>query len=162
MTESLPPMPEPAPAPTAVPGDQAAPAKKKLGTGAIVAIVLGAVVLLGLIVVGILFAIAAPIFVSQQAKANDAAAKADVATLGKELATYFVDNDEFPSIEMDGSLYVMTGRNTGMVFEHYPGVELGGLEGTDYSDWCVWVTHPDGDIKTFQYSAAGGLAEGRC
>ncbi|MFC5999792.1 type IV pilin protein [Quadrisphaera sp. GCM10027208] len=44
-----------------------------------------------MIVVGLLAAIAIPIFLNQRARAHDAATKADVSTVGKEIATYFVD-----------------------------------------------------------------------
>ncbi len=44
-----------------------------------------------MIIIGILAAIAIPVFLGQRAKAQDSAAKADVSTIGKELATYWVD-----------------------------------------------------------------------
>lgn len=46
-----------------------------------------------MIIIGILAAIAIPVFLNQRKKAEDSAAKADVSTLGKEIATYFVDWD---------------------------------------------------------------------
>src|SRR6478609_1527480 len=46
-----------------------------------------------MIIIGILAAIAIPVFLNQRKKAEDTAAKADVSTLGKEVATYFVDWD---------------------------------------------------------------------
>ncbi len=44
-----------------------------------------------MIIIGILAAIAIPVFLNQRKKAQDSAAKADVSTIGKELATYYVD-----------------------------------------------------------------------
>ena len=44
-----------------------------------------------MIIIGILAAIAIPVFLSQRAKARDTATKADVSTLGKEIASYYVD-----------------------------------------------------------------------
>ena len=44
-----------------------------------------------IIIIGILAAIAIPVFLNQRKKAQDAAAKADVSTVGKEIATYYVD-----------------------------------------------------------------------
>ena len=41
-----------------------------------------------MIIIGILAAIAIPVFLSQRKKAQDSAAKADVSTIGKEIATY--------------------------------------------------------------------------
>jgi type IV pilus assembly protein PilA len=40
-----------------------------------------------MIIIGVLAAIAIPIFINQRAKAHDAATKADVTNLGKEVAT---------------------------------------------------------------------------
>src|SRR5690348_1890489 len=50
-----------------------------------------------MIIIGVLAAIAIPVFLSQRQKARDTAAKSDVSTLGKEIATYFVDNTAAPS-----------------------------------------------------------------
>ena len=44
-----------------------------------------------MIIIGILAAIAIPVFLSQRAKARDTSTKADVSTAGKEIATYYVD-----------------------------------------------------------------------
>jgi type IV pilus assembly protein PilA len=44
-----------------------------------------------MIIIGILAAIAIPVFLNQRKKAQDSAAKADVSTLGKEIATYYVE-----------------------------------------------------------------------
>ena len=51
-----------------------------------------------MIIIGILAAIAIPVFLNQRKKAQDSAAKADVSTIGKELATYYVDNTGLPVI----------------------------------------------------------------
>ncbi len=44
-----------------------------------------------MIIIGILAAIAIPAFLSQKNKAKSTSAKSDVSTLGKEIASYFVD-----------------------------------------------------------------------
>ena len=44
-----------------------------------------------MIIIGILAAIAIPVFLNQREKARDTAATSDVSTLGKEIATYYVD-----------------------------------------------------------------------
>src|SRR4051794_31105936 len=45
-----------------------------------------------MIIIGILAAIAIPVFLSQRQKAQDTATKADVSSIAKEIQTYFVDN----------------------------------------------------------------------
>ena len=44
-----------------------------------------------MIIIGILAAIAIPVFLNQRQKASDTSTKADVRNMGKEIATYFVD-----------------------------------------------------------------------
>src|SRR5664280_3290378 len=51
-----------------------------------------------MIIIGILAAIAIPVFLSQRAKGQDTATKADVSTVGKELATYFIDGVGAPPV----------------------------------------------------------------
>ena len=47
-----------------------------------------------MIIIGILAAIAIPVFLNQRKKAAETAAKADVSVIGKEIATYYVDGTE--------------------------------------------------------------------
>lgn len=119
-----------------------------------------------IIIIGILSAIAIPLFLNQQKKAQDSAARADVSTLGKEVATWFVDNTAKPTLASDANAYYMTAvaagnkignKSANVVFNN-------AVAGTDSTNWCVFVTNPKGDkaVDGFQYSAQGGLAEGDC
>ena len=49
-----------------------------------------------MIIIGILAAIAIPVFLNQREKARDTATKADVSTVGKEIASYYVDGTAVP------------------------------------------------------------------
>jgi len=123
-----------------------------------------------IIIIGILSAIAIPLFLNQRKKAEDAAAKADVATLGKEVATWWVDGT--------GGVVVAGGGTAGGV-----AYTLGGATGVGNSSknvalgaqtaqanqtathWCVSVTNAQGSAKGiagYKYSADGGLQEGVC
>ncbi len=137
------------------------PKKKGLGTGAIVAIVVGAFLL---VTIAVLAIAAVPVFTSQRAKANDSSAKADVSTLGREIATYYVDHDGIAPnlIVVDGSYVFEDGTPMYRTTDASPNVKVGGQASSSPIDWCVWVTAPDGDIKDFEYSAMGGLVPGRC
>ncbi|WP_448629386.1 type II secretion system protein [Cellulomonas soli] len=126
-----------------------------------------------MIIIGILAAIAIPVFLNQRKKAEDSAAKADVSTLGKEIATYFVDWDgaTLPVVTATGGKYAIaagtaTATNIGNASKK---VALGdGVEiltaATPETTWCIDVTNPSGDkaVVGFKYSAAGGLEEGMC
>ena len=126
-----------------------------------------------MIIIGILAAIAIPVFLNQRKKAEDTAAKADVSTIGKEVATYYVDNADDASLAISQSgtpaHYFLTGAGAPT-----PGTDLGRSSnnvvlGTatnlgNSQGWCVMVTDPKGDkaVTGFKYSAAGGLEEGGC
>src|SRR5438270_2880524 len=67
-----------------------------------------------MIIIGILAAIAIPVFLNQRKKAQDTAAKADVSTIGKEIATYFVDNTGTVSVvETSAGRYQVNGNDVG-------------------------------------------------
>jgi prepilin-type N-terminal cleavage/methylation domain-containing protein len=136
-----------------------------------------------MIIIGILAAIAIPVFLNQRKKAQDSAAKADVSTLGKEVATYFVDNCVAPTIDTT----TVTGRYTlkaaaatgangcnspaaayqadlGKVSDNVTLVTAGGVKINDATKpdttWCVDVKNAKGDKQNFSYSAADGLKVG--
>src|SRR3712207_6044133 len=72
-----------------------------------------------MIIIGILAAIAIPVFLSQRAKAQDSSAKADVSTIGKEIATYFVDASTAPSnVALVGTQYQVNGKDIGKQSEN--------------------------------------------
>jgi len=122
----------------------------------------GAVLLL--LVLGVMAAVAIPVFNSQREKAMDTSAKSDVATLGRDIAMYYVDNTgHVPQITVSGGNYDVPGGSPGFDVEPVsPHVALGGVSGTGATNWCVWVTNPEGRYKDWKYSAADGLAQGRC
>lgn len=121
-----------------------------------------------MIVIGILAAIAIPVFLAQRAKAHDASTKSDVAALGKEVATYYVDGG--PGLTLD--LNVQPGRAVLSDGTWTQSVRL--TNGTaepatgssralnDGNDWCISLTDPKGDVMDYSYSAREGLAEGTC
>ena len=67
-----------------------------------------------MIIIGILAAIAIPVFLNQRKKAQDSAAKADVSTIGKEIATWYVDNTAAPVLAGgSGADYTIGGDSIG-------------------------------------------------
>ncbi|WP_084101398.1 type II secretion system protein [Demequina sp. NBRC 110051] len=118
-----------------------------------------------MIIIGILAAIAIPLFLTQREKAQDSAAKADVSTLGKELATYYVDNTgAVPTINVTGGMYYLeNGASDKTIGNVSDNVTLIAPVG-NASKWCVGTKNPEGDVAVtgYQYSSSGGLAEGDC
>ncbi len=128
-----------------------------------------------MIIIGILAAIAIPVFLSQRKKAQDSAAKADISTIGKEVATYYVDGTSAAlAITNVGGRYVLNvpvnGTEAAIVAQDLGKASnnnlLAGMFYLDGTAWCVSLTNAQGDKAKapggFKYSAAGGLATGVC
>ncbi|KMM47153.1 secretion protein [Cellulomonas sp. A375-1] len=124
-----------------------------------------------MIIIGILAAIAIPVFLNQRKKAEDSAAKADVSTIGKEVATYYVDNDDDSTltVAITSERYVLSGAGvasgSGDLGKASNNVVIDGSTDLGVSDdWCVAVTNDKGDkaVDGYKYSAKGGLEEGTC
>ena len=129
-----------------------------------------------MIIIGILAAIAIPVFLNQRKKAQDTAAKADVSTVGKEIATYYVDNTVSPVVVQTaaGRYSLSAPAVVGPpVVAAYAATDLGKSSNNvtlfnqffvDATHWCVTVQDAQGDksVVGFEYSAAGGLTAGAC
>ena len=134
-----------------------------------------------IIIIGILAAIAIPVFLNQRKKAQDSAAKADVSTLGKEIATYFVDNCQAPTVAIVGGRYVLTAvaaaapctTPTAAYVAANPTADLGKVSDNvtitsaaakivSDTNWCIGVQNLKGDKQNFYYSQASGLTQGTC
>jgi len=118
-----------------------------------------------MIIIGILAAIAIPIFLSQRKKAEDSAAKADVSTLGKEIATYWVDAQGTTGATVSLTAAGRWEVNSVDVGKASNNVELvspasGGSSGTTSTTWCVQVKNDQGDKTAgtgVKYSAKDGM-----
>src|SRR5690625_6398749 len=120
-----------------------------------------------IIIIGILAAIAIPLFLNQRKKAVDSAARADVSTLGKELATYYVDNTDDPELgyvepdEDDSGYFTINGEKVSNASEH---ISLGNST-LDDVEWCVQVEIAEGKgtLETVSYGATTSMTDdGTC
>jgi type IV pilus assembly protein PilA len=119
-----------------------------------------------MIIIGVLAAIAIPIFLNQRQKAHDAATEADVSNLGKEVATYFVEGTG--PLVLD---YSVPGRVslTDGGFTTYSRLTVGSVPPAVGASsnldqpmgWCVALRDPQGST-TYKYSAMSGLESGAC
>ncbi len=133
-----------------------------------------------MIIIGILAAIAIPVFLSQRKKAQDSAAKADVSTIGKEVATYYVDGvgstaSGAMAITQVAGRYVLnvTAAAGPPAVDAVTNQDLGKASANNVLDaqqfvddthWCVSITNSKGDkaVTGYKYSAKGGLGTGTC
>ncbi|MDR2453180.1 MAG: type II secretion system GspH family protein [Bifidobacteriaceae bacterium] len=127
--------------------------------------------LIVVIVMGILAAIATPLFFQQRAKAEDAAARQDVRNLATAVSTFWADHDDSADLSITHSAtdleYTFSSSVAGEAdwttpASHnidsvvYTNISAGPKEKT----WCVAVTNSDGKVGSFSMSAASGLKEG--
>jgi|SRR5690625_1865765 len=127
-----------------------------------------------IIIIGILAAIAIPLFLNQRKKAEDSAAKADVSTIGKEIATWFVDSTVDPTLNATETEYFLAETSTtdadAKIGNRSTNVDVEKTikyfdEDSHSTSWCVHVTNKEGDVAKdtgFQYSASSGLKQGKC
>ncbi|GEL97150.1 type II secretion system protein [Cellulomonas terrae] len=130
-----------------------------------------------MIIIGILAAIAIPVFLNQRKKANDTAATSDVSTLGKEVATYYVDataalattgvtltaaTSSAPGkLNVNGeSVGNASAATTAVALSYSPASPTTASAGA--TTWCVTLTYTGGTRSTVYYSAANGLSKTSC
>jgi type IV pilus assembly protein PilA len=100
------------------------------------------------LIIGVLSAIAIPIFLNQQKSAKDATAKADLTNAKTALVSYQVDNPTDLSID-EADL-----RTAG--FEKSADVTLTGLPVVPGTTWTLTAKH-SGGVKTFSVTPTGGV-----
>ncbi|GLY30583.1 prepilin-type N-terminal cleavage/methylation domain-containing protein [Kineosporia sp. NBRC 101731] len=139
-----------------------------------------------MIIIGILAAIAIPVFLSQRKKAQDSAAKSDVSALGKELSSYYVDGSTVPAItqgtvaapgrytigsndvgkQSSGVVILGTGSyglaEAALTATMKAGVTSYTASGWTSSAWCLAVYNDGGSQKFWKFSAQNGLEQGNC
>lgn len=126
-----------------------------------------------MIIIAVLSSIAVPTFLNQRKKSRDSATKSDIARVGKELAAYFVDGTSAqlvyvaPAGANPARMEVRdaAGYTSGVLVMSQGTVRpAGGYEANLDSPtlWCVALTNPQGDRKTYSFSRADGLREGVC
>jgi type IV pilus assembly protein PilA len=97
-----------------------------------------------IIIIGILAAIAIPVFLNQRKKAVDASAKSDLRTIANELETYATDAQAYPAtitfavpkITISGTVVTLSNGNT-------PNVYYNAAAATATA-YCIKVVNPKG------------------
>ncbi|GAB4067606.1 hypothetical protein GCM10028777_24100 [Angustibacter speluncae] len=120
-----------------------------------------------MIIIGILAAIAIPVFLNQRKKAVDTAARSDVSTLGKEIATYYVDNTAaVPAITINSGRYELgttPAQDLGKVSTGVSAPTITPAAASRTSqNWCVQLTVTGGTVTNVSYSATNGLQNTTC
>lgn len=114
------------------------------------------------IIIGILAAIAVPLYLNQQNKAKDSAAKSDLANLRVAVATALSENPEATSLALTGSDVVTiaptpTGKNS--TVDLSPGVKLGSGSAVDVQAGTFTIVLTSATGTTFSTDATGTITE---
>ena len=102
-----------------------------------------------IIIIGILAAIAIPVFLNQRAKATESGMKSDLRTAANELETFFTDNQDYPA-----ALPAINTSDDDTVLTY--------TLDADGQAYCVEATNVKVDNDWHYDSDAGGLAIGGC
>ncbi|MDR1188357.1 MAG: type II secretion system GspH family protein [Bifidobacteriaceae bacterium] len=134
--------------------------------------------LIVVIIMGILAAIAIPLFLSQRAKAEDAKTEADVETLAKEMATWFTDdsvsalpyiavtnhvspyNEQAFRLGSDDAASKDTTGTANIIGKAANNLKEGKFSGTGKADWCVSLTNNNGRVQTYGATPLKGVQAG--
>lgn len=117
-----------------------------------------------MIIIGILAAIAIPVFLNQRKKATDTAATSDISTLGKEISTYYVDATDAlvaADVKVTDKRYTVKGTDAGKQSNGMGAVTyVAGGNDTVTQTWCVQLAYTGGTQTVVSYSAVNGLQKG--
>src|ERR1700712_3044088 len=113
-----------------------------------------------IIIIGILAAIAIPVFLNQRKKGVDASLKSDLRTAANELETYFTDNQAYPAAASNGSpgAALTVGTNSVKVSN---GDTIGWVLNAAGDAYCIKSSNTGKSSHDWVYiSNAGGLQPG--
>ncbi|MDR2252717.1 MAG: prepilin-type N-terminal cleavage/methylation domain-containing protein [Bifidobacteriaceae bacterium] len=123
--------------------------------------------LIVVIIMGVLSAIAIPLFFQQRANAADAAAEADVRHLGGELSRIWIEATAATAVTVAqvGNAYQITVVNGSEVeTAGTPRSRNVELQPTSHMEsvksWCVGVTNLQGKVQNYAWTGAGEMEAG--
>lgn len=119
-----------------------------------------------MIIIGVLAAIAIPVFINQQKKAHDTAAKSDVAIVGKQIAAFYVDGT--PDLTFSGGSDTVRVKASATDFfdvqlSDGTVIDLTKTYANTPQDWCVQGSGgAQGSGQAYSYSAEEGMRAAAC
>ncbi|MCB2175887.1 MAG: prepilin-type N-terminal cleavage/methylation domain-containing protein [Actinomycetales bacterium] len=119
-----------------------------------------------MIIIGILAAIAIPVFLNQRKSAVDASIKSDLRTVATSIETIMVDTQAYPALTggSNGADVVLTPAGTGATATNVAissGNTIAAVIGTN--SYCLTGSNPAGTGNTITYNSTdGGLGSNAC
>jgi len=105
-----------------------------------------------IIIIGILAAIAIPVFLNQRKKATEASVKSDLRTVANEMETYYTDVQSYPTVAAAtgtatvGATAVTLSKNN----------QVSTTKVTTSGAYCLKGANTDTNITTWYYNSKGG------
>ena len=126
-----------------------------------------------MIIIGILAAIAIPVFLNQRKRAVDSSIKSDLRSIANQMETYFADNQTYVEPAQTGGAgkpVTMTGGDpvnvSGVNEFTFVMLDKDGVVTSDaakVTGYCITGTSDNGSDKTITYnSQAGGISSNDC
>lgn len=115
-----------------------------------------------IIIIGILAAIAIPVFLNQRKKAVEASMKADLRSVANEMETYFVDNQSYPTPSQTAAGAAVTVGSTTVKVSNAATV-IANQTGTGVAAGTYCLKATNGTSTAWYYdSDSGGLNNTGC
>ena len=119
-----------------------------------------------MIIIGILAAIAIPVFLSQKDKAKDTSAKSDVSVIGKDISSYYVDGTGTLTVAGTGGAFTLTDAANKVVDSGKLSADNSVVSANTWvqnsDSWCVTVKNSASGSSPWHYSATDGLQKDVC
>ncbi len=94
------------------------------------------------LIVGLLAAIVIPLYIDQNKKARDTAAKSDLTAVAESIRAAVEEGQvDPPTLAVSGTSVTLDGKAVATLS---PGVVLGSLQWVSFDDWCIDLIQPAG------------------
>jgi len=110
-----------------------------------------------MIIIGILAAIAIPVFLNQRKKAVDSSMKSDLRTVANEMETYFTDNQAYVAVAASSSSIVVGGNTVTLSKNNTLTVTLNNTTAANATAYCVVSANSNGSHAWVYVSSQGGI-----
>ena len=109
-----------------------------------------------MIIIGILAAIAIPVFLNQRKKAVDSSMKSDLRTVANEEETYYTDNQAYLAVASSNTPSINSSAIT-LSKNNLAVVTLNSTTASSATAYCVVVSNSNGSHAWVYVSSAGGV-----
>jgi type IV pilus assembly protein PilA len=110
-----------------------------------------------MIIIGILAAIAIPVFLNQRKKAVDSSLKSDLRTVANEEETYFTDNQQYVAVAASSGSAVIGASGNTVKLSNGNTISVSVNDSANPTAFCVSAHNLNGSRTWFYVSSQGGI-----